>query len=60
MPWTESDAESKTHLAITPRLRSMWASIANSSLEKHGDEARAIKEANSAVHAEAMKRKSRV
>ena len=33
MPWKPRDAEGKTHKAVTPRLKSLWASTANGVLE---------------------------
>ena len=49
MPWTSSDAEKHTHKATTPALKELWAKIANESLERTGDEGRAIREANAVV-----------
>lgn len=49
MPWAPSDAEKHTSKADTPRLQRVWAQVANSALERTGDEGRAIREANSAV-----------
>lgn len=49
MPWTYKDAYSHTKSANTPHLQSMWSKVANSVLEKTGDEARAIREANAVV-----------
>ena len=42
MPWTQNDAESHTHKATTPELKELWAKVANESLERNGDEGRAI------------------
>lgn len=50
MPWTARDAYSHTKKANTPQAQSQWAAIANSVLEKSGDEASAIRQANAAVH----------
>jgi len=50
MPWTPADAAKKNHkIADNPRLQQLWVEVANSSLEKHGDEQRAIREAHSVV-----------
>jgi hypothetical protein len=49
MPWTSNDAERHTHKATTPALQSLWAKVANEALERTGDEARAIREANAVV-----------
>lgn len=49
MPWTSRDAYRHTKKASTPNLQRMWSHVANSVLEKTGDEARAIREANAAV-----------
>lgn len=49
MPWTPDDAERHTHKANTPELKALWAQVANESLERDGDEGRAIREANSVV-----------
>jgi hypothetical protein len=49
MPWTPDDAERHTHEATTWVLKELWAKVANESLERTGDEGRAIREANSVV-----------
>lgn len=49
MPWTADDAERHTHKASTPALQELWAKVANERLERTGDEARAIREANAVV-----------
>jgi hypothetical protein len=49
MPWTPDDAEKHTHKATTPELQHLWAQVANESLERDGDEGRAIREANAVV-----------
>jgi hypothetical protein len=49
MPWTPNDAEGHTHKADTPNLKELWAKVANESLERTGDESRAIREANAVV-----------
>jgi hypothetical protein len=49
MPWTPNDAERHTHKANTPALKELWAQVANERLERTGDEARAIREANAVI-----------
>ena len=49
MPWTPDDAERHTHKAATPPLQALWAKVANETLERTGDEGRAIREANAVV-----------
>jgi len=49
MPWNPSDAKSKTKKASTPAKQKHWADVANAVLEKSGDEAKAIRIANSVV-----------
>jgi hypothetical protein len=49
MPWTSNDAERHTHKATTPELKELWAKVANESLERTGDEGRAIREANAVI-----------
>ena len=49
MPWTPNDAERHTHKATTSALKEIWAKVANESLERTGDEGRAIREANAVV-----------
>jgi hypothetical protein len=45
----DHDAERHTHKATTPALKELWAKVANESLERTGDEGRAIREANAVV-----------
>lgn len=49
MPWKADDATNHTHKADTPKKRRMWAKIANDNRKIHGDDARAIREANAAI-----------
>ena len=49
MPWTAEDAERHTHSADTRALRELWAKVANETLERTGDEGRAIREANAVI-----------
>lgn len=51
MPWSAADADKHTHAANTPRLRVLWAKVANERLEAGADDATAIREANAAVNA---------
>ena len=45
MSWTPDDAERHTRKATTEELKQLWAKVANESLERTGDEGRAIREA---------------
>jgi D-aminopeptidase len=49
MPWKPSDATRHTKKATTPIAKRQFADVANSVLEKTGDEGRAVREANAAV-----------
>ncbi len=49
MPWTANDAESHTHKATISELKELWAKVASESLERNGDEGRAVPEANAVV-----------
>jgi len=49
MLWTPNDAERHTHKAITPALGELWTKVADESLERTGDEGRALREANAVV-----------
>src|SRR5215468_418859 len=49
MPWTPNDAERHTHKATTSALKELWAKVANESLERTGNEGRAIREANAVI-----------
>lgn len=49
MPWTAKDAYRHTKKANTPALQAQWSAVANSVLEKTGDDARAIREANATI-----------
>ena len=52
--WTENDAERHTRKATTSELKELWAKVANESLERTGDEGRAIREANAVVARQAQ------
>jgi len=49
MPWTSRDAYRHTKKASTPHLQRLWSNVANSELQRTGDEALAIRAANSQV-----------
>lgn len=49
MPWSPKDARQKTGRANTPKKQRQWAHVANSVLQRTGDEGRAVREANSVV-----------
>ena len=49
MPWTPADAARKTKKADTPEKQALWARTANAILLNTGDEAKAIRMANTAV-----------
>lgn len=49
MPWTSKDAKRHDKDANTPKKKRQWAHVANSVLKRTGDEARAVRAANSVV-----------
>ena len=49
MPWSAEDAQRHTHKATTRELQELWAQVANETLERRGNEGRAIREANAVV-----------
>ncbi len=49
MPWTAKDAYRKSHKASTLAAQRQWAHVANSELDLTGDDARAVRAANSVV-----------
>ncbi len=49
MPWNPTDAKRFTKKADSPKKQRQWSHVADSELAKTGDEARAIKAANSVV-----------
>jgi uncharacterized protein YdaT len=49
MPWKPSDAMSKTKKATTSKAKKAWSSTANAVLKRSGDEASAVRIANSVV-----------
>jgi hypothetical protein len=58
MPWTPAEAHKHTHLADTPRRQRMFADIANSELQRHGDDGEAIRIASGVVKRDHEKPKS--
>jgi hypothetical protein len=57
MPWTPSSGPSRhTKKAKSPVAKRQWAHVANSMLERTGDEGAAVRAANAAV----AKRKSKL
>ena len=56
MPWDHSDAHKHNHAADTPHKQKLWAKVANSTLEHTGDDAAAIRAANSVLKHLAEKR----
>lgn len=49
MPWDAKAASGHTHKANTPALRRQWADVANSVLERTGDDGKAARVANGVV-----------
>ena len=49
MPWTPDEAERHTRKATTRELQELWAKVANETLERTGEEGRAIREANAVI-----------
>jgi len=49
MPWTPKDAKKKTKKASTKKKQRQWSAVANSELEKTGDEGKAVRIANGVV-----------
>lgn len=49
MPWTMADAIRKTKKATSSSAKKQWAAVANNVLAKTGDDALAVKSANSAI-----------
>jgi uncharacterized protein YdaT len=46
MPWTPQDSQKHDKKAKSPKQRRQWSDIANSVLQRTGDEGRAVKTAN--------------
>ncbi len=49
MPWTAKDASGKTKKAKSPAEKRKWSATANAVLKKTGDDASAVRIANSVV-----------
>ena len=49
MPWSPSDAKSKDKAANTPAKQEQWSKVADSVLQRTGNEGLAIKEANGVI-----------
>ena len=49
MPWTAKDAVRHTKKADSPHKQKVWAEVASAALERHGDEGKAVREANSVI-----------
>lgn len=49
MPWTARDATRHSKKAHTPELRKTWSTVANKVFHQSGDDAKAIRVANSVV-----------
>jgi hypothetical protein len=49
MPWKPADAKAKTSKASTPKKQRQWSDVANSVLERTGDEGRAVRSANGVI-----------
>lgn len=56
MPWTAKDSL-KHHKGLDATHQRQWMHVANSVLKKTGDEARAIRAANSVVGKKSLQRK---
>lgn len=56
MPWTAQDADSHTQSADDPKLKQMWAEIADKELASGKDDGTAVKIANGVVAKQAAKK----
>jgi hypothetical protein len=56
MPWTPREAAKHNRSVKSPKRKRQWSKVANSILERTGDDARAIRGANSAVKKSQSKR----
>jgi hypothetical protein len=59
MPWTPGDSTRFTKKAKSPKRRRQWSHVADSMLERTGDEGAAIRAANSVVKKSQSKRSRR-
>lgn len=57
MPWSPSDASRKTKKAKSAKSKRQWSDVANSVLEKTGDEGRAVRTANGVIAKGARKKR---
>lgn len=58
MPWTEDDVD-RHHKGLSDAEKRQWVAVANQQLAQHGDEGRAIREANAVVNRRDDPRSSR-
>ena len=49
MPWTAEDVD-RHHKGLSDAEKRLWMAVANQQLAEHGDEGRAISEANAIVN----------
>lgn len=56
MPWKPEEAMKHTKAAKGAKAQRLWAKVANETLERTGDEGRAIREANAVVRKEKEKK----
>jgi uncharacterized protein YdaT len=59
MPWSAKDAQRHTKKAKSAKKQRQWEHVANSMLERTGDEGAAVRAANSVVKKGVGKRKRR-
>ena len=59
MPWNSKDAKRHTKKAKSPKSKRQWAHVADSVLERTGDEGAAVRAANGVVKKSGKKRKSK-
>ena len=57
MPWKPGDAKRHTKKAKSAKAQRQWKSVANSVLDRTGDEAAAIRAANGVIKKAKAKRK---
>lgn len=60
MPWEPKEAKRFTKKANTPKKKRQFSHVANSILERTGDEGRAIRGANAAVAGKRRKKSTRM
>ena len=59
MPWGAKDAKRHTKKAKSAKSKRQWGHVANSVLERTGDEGRAVAAANSVIKKRGMKKRSK-